>query len=788
MTSRKAVRPPAGIPCGILSLTLLLAAIPGWAQDQHVAWSLSVEPPAAAPGGKVLVRLAGKIQPGWHLYSMSTPGAMPTKLTVTGPVGGTRALQPAPKKSFDPNFNAETEYYEGDVTFLVEAVLRADVKPGSADLSLSARYQTCDARSCVPSKWSGTAAVRIDPAATAAPVIPSGYAEASAPPAESAPASAPAGGQDTLAGFLAVAFGFGLASIFTPCVFPMIPITMSYFLNRPSGGRRESVMQALVFCLGIIVLFSGMGLATTAALGPFGIVQLGSNPWVNGFITALFVAFGLSLLGAFEITIPSPVLTRLNQSADRGGYAGSLLMGLTFSLASFACVGPFVGTLLAASVSGGGSRPLIGMVTFAAGLALPFFLLALFPSYLQRMPRAGGWMSRIKVVMGFVILAASLKYFSSLDQVLQWGFLTRERFLAAWVVLFALAGLYLLGMLRLEGIKPDEPLGIGRLLTGAVFLIFAIHLIPGMSGGRLGDLDAFIPAAEDAAGGGAGTGSSGGMVWMKNQYREALAQARREGKLVLVTFTGYACTNCHWMKANMFPKPEIARAMQGFVLVELYTDGTDAASELNQKVELDKFHTVAIPYYAILDPDERVVATFPGKTSDAREFLAFLTTPAPAPAAAPAAAAPASTAPAASAASAAAGGPVSAGVPAFTPISGTAPDTAGKVVVVNFWATWCVPCVREIPGFNKLYHDWSGKGVAVLGIGMDEEGAERIQPFLAKHPIDYPVGAGSAELNGTYQLDALPVTLVFDRSGKQIKRFEGFTPADELLAAIRQAL
>ncbi|MDE3166524.1 MAG: TlpA family protein disulfide reductase [Acidobacteriota bacterium] len=194
------------------------------------------------------------------------------------------------------------------------------------------------------------------------------------------------------------------------------------------------------------------------------------------------------------------------------------------------------------------------------------------------------------------------------------------------------------------------------------------------------------------------------------------------------------------------------------------------------------------PLYAILDPEERVVATFPGKTSDAREFLAFLTTPAPAPAAAaPATAVPASSAPAATAAPAA-GALASAGVPAFTPISGTAPDTAGKVVVVNFWATWCVPCVREIPGFNKLYHDWAPKGVAVLGIGMDEEGAERIKPFLAKHPIDYPVGAGSAELNGKYQLDALPVTLVFDRSGKQIKRFEGFTPEDELLAAIRQAL
>jgi thiol:disulfide interchange protein DsbD len=291
-----------------------------------------------------------------------------------------------------------------------------------------------------------------------------------------------------------------------------------------------------------------------------------------------------------------------------------------------------------------------------------------------------------------------------------------------------------------------------------------------MSGARLGDLDAFVPVAAEGSGG-ATAASGGGLVWMKNQYREALDQARREGKLVFVTFTGYACTNCHWMKANMFTKPEIASAMQGFVLVELYTDGTDAASELNQKIELDKFKTVAIPYYAILDSDERVIASYPGKTSDANEFLAFLKTPA-ALAAAPAGQPPA---------------PATASLPRFTPLTGSAPDTKGKVVVVNFWATWCVPCIREIPSFNKLHQEFSKQGVAVLGIGMDDEGAERIKPFLVKHPMQYPVGVGSSDMNEKYKLDALPVTIVFDRAGKQVKRFEGFTPEDELTAAIQQA-
>jgi thiol:disulfide interchange protein DsbD len=593
--------------------------------------------------------------------------------------------------------------------------------------------------------------------------MPAGYAEAK-------PVQKEGGTDGSSHSFLLVAFGFGLASIFTPCVFPMIPITMSYFLSRPSGGKRESVAQAAVFCLGIVVLFSGLGLLTTALLGPFGMVALGSNPWVNGFIAALFLAFGLSLLGAFEINIPSPVLTRLNRSSEKGGFAGALLMGLTFSLASFACVGPFVGTLLAASVAGGGARPLIGMVTFATGLALPFFLLALFPSYLKRLPRSGGWLARVKVIIGFVVLAASLKYVSSVDQVLQWGWLTRERFLAAWIVLFAMAGLYLLGFVRLEGVKPDERMGLGRLLVGMAFLVFALSLAPGMFGGRLGGLDAYVPAAS-----GVTPGSSGSALpWMKDQYRAALDRARREGKRVFVNFTGYACTNCHWMRANMFTRPEIAAALKDFVLVELYTDGTDEASEVNQNLELSKFHTVAIPFYAILDADEKAISTFAGSTSDAREYLAFLQGPG------------------AEAQGPGAGGQgPGAAIGVFSKLDGGPLDTSafnGKVVVVNFWATWCVPCIQEIPGFNKLNQQLGGKGVVVLGVSMDEEGAERVRPFLQKHPMDYLVALGSEAISKQYGLDELPVTIVFDRSGKQVKRFEGFTAEDELRAVVQQSL
>ena len=740
----------------------------------HVQWSLAVERGATPPGAPVLVRLTGILDPGWHLYSMSTPAATPTTILLAdNPVAELhRVLQPPPKRSFDPNFDSDTETYQDQVVFLLELEIKKSAPAGPAQLTVNARFQTCNDKQCVPGRWTGVASLTVDPSVKGVvEAIPAGYLEAK--PAQE---QARTGGESH--SFLLVAFGFGLASLFTPCVFPMIPITMSYFLSRPSGGRRESVTQAAVFCLGIVVLFSGLGLLTTAVLGPFGIVRLGSNPWVNGFIAALFLAFGLSLLGAFEINIPSPILTRLNRSADKGGWAGALLMGLTFSLASFACVGPFVGTLLAASVEGGGgapwARPLLGMVTFSTGLALPFFLLALFPAYLKRLPRSGGWLARVKVVMGFVILAASLKYLSSVDQVLQWGWLTRERFLAAWIVLFAMAGLYLLGFVRLEGVKPDEPMGLGRLLAGAGFLVFALSLAPGMLGGRLGGLDAYVPGASGAAEPGA---SGGALVWMKDQYRAAVDRARRERKRVFVNFTGYACTNCHWMKANMFTRPEIAAALRDFVLVELYTDGTDAASETNQKLELSRFHTVAIPFYAILDADEKAVATFAGSTGDAGEYLGFLMKGKAPPAAPGGAAGQVGDLP---------------HLPDVMRLEGGEMDTSafgGKVVVVNFWATWCVPCIAEIPGFNKLHQQLGGKGVVVLGVSMDEEGAERVRPFLKKHPMDYLVALGSEAVSKQYGLgESLPVTIVFDRSGKQVKRFDGFTAEEELRATVRQAL
>ena len=266
-------------------------------------------------------------------------------------------------------------------------------------------------------------------------------------------------------------------------------------------------------------------------------------------------------------------------------------------------------------------------------------------------------------------------------------------------------------------------------------------------------------------------------MFLKNQYREALDQARREGKLVFVTFTGYACTNCHWMKANMFTRPEIAAALKNFVLVDLYTDGTDAASEQNQQLEQSKFQTIAIPYYVIMDAEGNPVATFTkeGLTRDTGEYLAFLQTRGRA--LAGDGAKPSSS--------------DLSGLPATT-LDGAPVDTAalqGKVVVLDFWATYCVPCLKEIPTFNRVQAQYADHGLVVLGVSMDVDGgAPLVESFLKKHPMQYRVALGSEKTTDLFHLDQLPVTVVFDRQGKTLRRFEGYTPADALENAVKTAL
>ncbi|MCU1328233.1 MAG: Redoxin domain protein [Bryobacterales bacterium] len=717
-------------------------------QFNHVKWTASVAQPTVS--GSVVVKLDAEIDPEWHMYSFSTPpGPIPTTLkALETSVSKVTVYQPKPVRKFDPNFNSDTETFEGHQTFYAKLEL-AQTAAGPLTVTLEPRYQTCSGTSCIPPRTRQLPiSLTVAANAPAQPDIPSDFTTGSV---KSDEAWLP---------FLGLAFGFGLAAVFTPCVFPMIPITMSYFV-----GQKGGLGQALTFCLGIVVLFTGMGLLATAFLGPAGVNHIGANVWVNAFISIVFFVFGLSLLGAFEITLPSGLLTKLNSASGTGGFLSTMLMGLTFALTSFACVGPFFGTLLAASVTGDKLRPALGMMTFAGGLSSPFFLLALFPGWLKKLPRSGEWMSRVKVVMGFIVMAAMLKYLHNVDDVLHTGFLTRERFLAAWIVLMVMMGAYLLGLLKLPGISSEDELGAGRLLLGIVAIATGLSLVPGMFGARLGDIEAFIPqpvagSAMALGGGGAATEQ---LVWMENDLDGAFVKAKAEGKKVLVDFTGDACTNCKWMKANMFTRPEILAVAKNLVLVELYTDRSDPLSQKYQEMEAKEFKTVAIPFYVLYDADRKVLATFPDRTDSSAVFLAFLNAGGTVPATA-------------------------AGDLEFTPFKTLdgAPlspaSWAGKVVVLNYWATWCVPCRQEIPEFNKMAAELGPKGVEVVGISMDEEGAAPVKEFLKQNPMKYTVGLGTGSPG------QLPLTVVLDKAGKTVQRFEGFTKPEAIRAAVQKAL
>jgi thiol:disulfide interchange protein DsbD len=314
-------------------------------------------------------------------------------------------------------------------------------------------------------------------------------------------------------------------------------------------------------------------------------------------------------------------LDGLARGREAGGVAGALLMGFTFTLTSFTCTAPFVGSLLVMTAQGNWRWPLTGMLAYSTVFAIPFFVLALAPQLISRLPRAGGWMNSVKVVMGFLEIAAAMKFLSNADLVWRWGIFTRQTVLAVWIAVGILAVFYVLGYFRLSHDSPVQSIGFVRLMAAAVFLTTTIALVPGLFGRPLGELDSFLPPtpAESTT-----QAAENEPRWILNDLEGARRQAIQEKRMVFVDFTGYTCTNCRWMEANMFPRPEIRDELKRMVTVRLYTDGSGSVCSMQQKMQQRQFRTVALPLYVILKPDGTPVATFPGLTRDAGAFLDFL--------------------------------------------------------------------------------------------------------------------------------------------------------------------
>ncbi len=450
--------------------------------------------------------------------------------------------------------------------------------------------------------------------------------------------------------FFWLAISAGAFALITPCVFPMIPITASYFAKHGGGGRKAALKNALLFGGGIIGTFTLVGLATSVLVGAAGMSRFAASPWVNLAIAAMFIAFALNFFGLYEIRIPSGLLTRLDGATrDRSstGAVGSVLMGATFAVTTFTCTAPFVGTLLVLASQGQWQQPVVGLLLFSTTFAVPFFFLALAPTVLAKLPRSGGWLKSVKIVIGLVEVGAALKFVSNADLVMGWGIFSRQVVLASWAVICGVIALYLLGR--------HLPVGSSRAGASAAatpaptakaparasilawlphpiatslaagFTVFAIWL----DGRPLGEIEPFLPPRfEDTPAGALAMAQRGeereGLHWYQNDLDGALAAAREGGNRVFIDFTGYTCTNCRWMESNMFTIPEVAQQLERFVLARLFTDGEGEVYEDQMDYQRETFGTIALPLYAVLDGEGNTISTFLGLTRDRQEFLDFL--------------------------------------------------------------------------------------------------------------------------------------------------------------------
>ena len=424
------------------------------------------------------------------------------------------------------------------------------------------------------------------------------------------------------AAFFWLAASTGLLSLLTPCVFPMVPVTIAYF-STPHRADARGLQRAFLFALGIIGTFTVLGLALAAIFGAAGLNQFAANPWVNLLLAALFVAFAANLFGWLEIGVPWRVSTAADR-AVRGttpsSSLGALLMGAAFTLTSVTCTAPFVGTLLVLASQGSWTTPIAGMLVYSTAFALPFFILAAAPGLVSHLPRAGEWMKTLRVLIGLLELGAAIKFVSNADLVLGWGIFTRNVLLIAWSAL-AIAGAAYLARNAPARIRRRE-LGWETVVGIATALLLAGWLVSGVNEQRrLRQIEAFLPPGVIGPPEGTrGTATS----WMLNDYAGALTSARATQRLVFVDFTGYTCTNCRWMEANIFTRPDVGAELGQFVLARLYTDGEGEIYERQQAFQEKTFGTVALPLYAVVDADGKVRGTFSGLTRSPSDFIAFL--------------------------------------------------------------------------------------------------------------------------------------------------------------------
>jgi len=687
----------------------VLLLISFFAQAQVVKppkWTFSLEPKILQAGESATLVMEAQIPIGWYVYSNDfdlSPGPLIAKFksdnsddfAESGKLKGINA-----KKKYEDIWQGDVTYFMGKGRF--EQPLT--IKSTSGTILATLEYQMCSDVSgqCInyeedieipftatPGKTANNTAAAIESqkietvipekTETDSPFALAGTEEGATPDdsvldSDDEVASPDAsqqvsqeieqedftadGQNESLWGFMVLAFLAGLAALLTPCVFPMIPMTVSFFTGR-AKSRAQGIRQAFVYGVSIIAIYTIAGTAVAAIQGPEFANWLATHWAPNLFFFGIFIFFALAFLGLFELNLPSSLVNKVDAKAEQGGLGGVFFMAFTLVLVSFSCTGPIVGSILISSAGGELVKPVLGMFAFGLAFAIPFTLFAIFPEWMNRLPKSGGWLNSVKVVLGFLELALAFKFLSIADLVYHWGILDRDIFLIIWIVIFGALGLYLLGKIRLPHDSKLEHIGVPRLLLALLTLMFTVYMIPGLFGAPLKYLSGYLPpltTQQFKIGTGDSTSESSAKSVKYDDllhipfgiagyfdYEEALATAKKEGKPLLIDFTGHGCVNCRKMEENVWSDPQVlARLKNDFVMVALYIDERlelpesdwytssydgkvkKTLGKQNADFQITRFNNNAQPYYVILDHQEKPVAKPRGYDSDVSAFIEFL--------------------------------------------------------------------------------------------------------------------------------------------------------------------
>lgn len=664
-----------------LLIAVLCFCVPGLAQMQTpVTFSVTNE---ETPDGKLLVRFSGQVNAGWHVYGTDIPEGGPTPATLTVEKikglkadGALRATGKV-KRAEDAMFGMTVSYMEGtasfeqaftitDAQYSVEGYLTYGacsesncMPPSTVEFSfagkasskgVTASTDALEAKAGEPDTAAADTTAQQVAAGSAAP----GAADLWAPVTEElhqTESMGPLADKSLIAIFLLGMLG-GLVALLTPCVWPIIPMTVSFFLKRSKDNRRQGIRDAMTYGVSIVVIYVLLGLLVTVFFGASQLNALSTNAVFNIFFFLLLVFFGASFLGGFEISLPSRWTNAVDKKSEAtSGLLSIFLMAFTLSLVSFSCTGPIIGFLLVeVSTSGELLGPTVGMFGFALALALPFTLFALFPAWLKSVPKSGNWMNCIKVCLGFVELAFALKFLSVADLAYGWHILDREVFLCLWIVLFALMGAYLIGWIRfphdedeydeMGEVVANPRTGVTRFLLGLLSLAFALYMVPGLWGAPCKAVSAFAPPMQTQD---FRIGGTEEVHAQFTDYEEGMAYARQHGKPVLVDFTGYGCVNCRKMEAAVWTDPQVAATIKDrYVLISLYVDektaldSTITVSENGAQTKLRtvgdkwsylqrvKFGANAQPFYVLLDGNGKPLGPSYAFDESVDAYMAFL--------------------------------------------------------------------------------------------------------------------------------------------------------------------